>query len=343
MTSVACELPGSPSKYSKAEDDAAAVQLGDTPSSRLAEAFADSDSACARDLESSCGFNLKRCARTPGCAEFAECVLGEATPAASTTCGDLLDTTLEARWSYEDLRACWGERHQTCSVGTNWDCVGGYDPPSTEHAALTLSQTLTYFEQSALEAAFDVRICGALTDCSSPIARAATDAHGRYTETLPVEVVPGRPGSAWWGYRQVDSPRIHPTRIEQNIPVWGDHVDVTRILDSQQVGILQLLSGATRSEAIFIQVLDCKSSPAGNVRLTLDGSESGSIGYADSLRSATAPHGGAAAYDLEFDQLLRIEAEWLSDGAEGPLPVSEWRGSIRRGEVVYVKLYPEPR
>jgi hypothetical protein len=343
IASVACELPVSPSKYSKADDDSSTKQPGEQPSKTLVEAFSDGSDACARDLEQSCSSNLKRCATTRGCEDFAECVLSEATPAAPTTCGDLLNTTLEARWSYEDLRACWGERYQTCSVGSNWQCLGGYDPPSTERATLTLSQTLTYFEQSGLDADFDVRVCGPLTDCSAPIARASTDAHGRYTVTLPVEVTPGRPGSAWWGYRQVTSPKIHSTRIEQNIPVWGDHVDVTRVLDSQQVRILQLLSGAARAEAVFIQVLDCKSSPAGNVRLTLGNSESGSIGYADSPDAATAPHGGAAAYDLEFDRQLSITAEWLGDDLESPVLVSQWRGSIHSGEVVYVKLYPEPR
>ena len=343
ITSVACEFPASPSKYTKADDDSSATQPGEQPSTTLVEAFADGNSACARDLEQSCSSNLKRCATTPGCEDFAACVLGEATPAAPTTCGDLLDTTLEARWSYEDLRACWGERYQTCSIGSNWECLEGYDPPSTEHASLTLSQTLTYFEQSALDADFDVRICGPLTDCSTPIARTSTDAHGRYTVTLPVEVAPGRPGSAWQGYRRVDSPKIHSTRIEQNIPVWGDQVDVTRVLDSKQVGILQLLSGAASTEAVFIQVLDCKSSPAANVRLTLGNSESGSIGYADSPHAATAPHGGAAAYDLEFDRQLSISAEWLGDELGSPVPVSEWRGSIQPGEVVYIKLYPEPR
>lgn len=323
--------------------DSVATPPNEQPATTLVEAFADGNSACARDLEQTCSSNLERCATTPGCEDFAACVLDQATPAAPTTCGDLLDTTLEARWSYEDLRACWGERYQACSIGANWECLGGYNPPSTERASLTLSQTLTYFEQSALDADFDVLICGTLTDCSTPIARATTDAHGRYTVTLPIEVAPGRPGSAWRGYRRVDSPKIPSTRIEQNIPIWGDHVDVTRVLDSEQVELLQLLSGAARAEAVFIQVLDCRSSPAANVRLTLGNSESGSISYADSPRAATAPHGAAAAYDLEFDTQLRISAEWLSDGAESPVPVSEWRGSIHPGEVVYVKLYPEPR
>src|SRR6187549_1495417 len=96
---VACEFPASPSKYTKAEHDASATQPGEQPSTTLVESFADGNSACARDLEQSCSSNLKRCAATPGCEDFAACVLGEATPAAPTTCGDLLDTTLEARWS----------------------------------------------------------------------------------------------------------------------------------------------------------------------------------------------------------------------------------------------------
>ncbi len=337
-----CDFPFSSSKYTTTDDAQPAESNADIRAP-IVQAFAGTDSACARDLEDNCASNLDRCSATPGCSDFAVCVLDEATPAAETTCGDLLTTSLDARWSFENLRACWAERYQQCSVGSDWSCVDRYNAPSTERSELTVSQTLQYLDQPGRRADFSVRICGQLTDCKTPIAETTTDDDGRYTVTFPVGTAPGRPGSSWLGYRKVDSPGIYPTRIETNLPVWGNRVEVTRLLDSSQVDLLRTLSGAVRDEAVFVQVLDCLSSPAARVRLVLHQSKTGLVGYVGSSEASTGARGAAAVYNLELGQEQLLTAEVDTDDSEHPVVIGRWHGFLESGEVVYLKMYPEPR
>jgi hypothetical protein len=339
---AACEFPLSASKYEVA---AGPEEQASGPSEpRLLAAFSANDPACVAELESKCPANVRQCATTPGCTDFTECVRAHATPAAETSCLDVLGTSLEARWSYETLRACWAEQYAICDVGNDFRCAGQYEAPNAERSEVTLSHTIKYLDQPDRPADFLVRICGFLSDCSTPLNEIATDPSGQYTVTIGVGTEPGGPGSAWAGYRLVESPGIDPTRVESNVPIWGVRTEVTRVLDKTQQQLLAALVGEAHSNAVFVQALDCQSAPAAGVAFELPLSTAGRVRYVAGVDAvATDGTGAAAIYDLEPERLQQLVATLPERAGESARAVATWHGFQPSGHVMYVKLLPDPR
>jgi hypothetical protein len=162
--------------------------------------------------------------------------------------------------------------------------------------------------------------------------------------TIPVGTGLGRPGSAWAGYRLVESPAIDPTRIESNVPIWGVRTEITRVLDATQQQVLASLLGEERSNAVFLQVFDCQSAPAAGVTFELSLSATGRVRYVAGVDAqATDGTGAAGIYDLEPEQLQEVVAKLPGRAGQSARAVATWHGFQPTGHVMYVKLLPDPR
>lgn len=352
-TATGCGFPFAPEEYRVATvgDEATGCDVepldaGAGPGiPRLLDAFALGDLTCADALRDTCNIHLSRCAETPGCIDFAECTRNVSDPTAESKCAASLQASLDAHWAYEKLRSCWAEQHARCDVGSDWSCLDGYAPPALDKTAVHLSQQLQYFLGSSEPTDFQVRLCQALTDCSSPLAETSADpCSGIYAFDILGNTEPGRPGDAWEGYRLVTGAGISPSLVVTNLPLRGRRVDVVRLVLDSQLSLIGKGKVVDDSPTVFVQVMDCQSGPAAGVRVSVPTTSAGAVEYPGAGKSPnrTRESGAAAAYNLEPGQYQKIVAELVDDDGE-PTLVAEWEGILSRETITYLKLYPEPR
>lgn len=306
------------------------------PTVALLRAFAGDDRDCAEAVESSCGATLARCEAEAGCVDYSACVREMSNPLATTKCQDRLGTSLAAQWAYEDLLRCWYGLDAKCSVGRDFRCAGNYDLPHSERTEFTLSERITYLYGEGLAPDFSMAVCRLGTDCAEPSAVAALDSAGRYTVTVPWGEGLGGPGSAWTGYRLVTGPNIYPSRLESNLPVWGTRITVTRVLTKDLLDLLAL-SYEARQEAIFVQVVDCQSSPAPGIEVSLTDPSHGIVVY-EGDGPVTVNEGAVVIRDAKLDTVLELVAR---RGQAGDV-VASHRITLSEGHLAYVRIYPEP-
>lgn len=307
----------------------------------LLDAFAGGDEQCARAVQSACPLQLTRCARTEGCQEFTECARDIADPMAESKCSERLGAGIATHWAYEKLRACWAEQTESCRIGQDWSCLSGYSEPSLASSQIVLGQELKVF-QGPPATNVRVRICQAVTDCSDPLLEVTTDAClGEYRATFSSSAEPGAPGDGWEGYRLVQGEPVKRALIATNVPVHGRRVDVVRLFSDSQYEFLVLSHDVlVPSGAVFVQVLDCQSSPAPNVEFELT-SETGRVDYPEGTER-TDSDGAAALYNLEDGRVQRISAV-LVDAQGERTSIASWEGVVTQDTLTYLKLYPEPR
>jgi hypothetical protein len=328
LNCCACDFPISTSRYEVRES-----------TQRLLDAFSDGIDECRAQLEEGCGVHLDNCAKTPGCIAFSECVRSLRNPVAEATCRSQVDSSLEAQWGYELVRACWAERLVVCDVGTDWDCIDNYVPPAAEpRPYLLLSQQVSYVDRGLNGDVIDVAVCGLAPDCSDPLATGRTDTEGRFT--LEVPIAEGTAGLTWNGSRLLSGDKIIPSFVELNIPVWHDRVETTRLQTRALVELQQALAEIEYASAIFTQVLDCRSSPAAGIRFV---PSDGADAYVDSFGQlggdVTTGSGAGGVYDFDPAEMVEIVAYREADGAE----VARWSGQLPSDKIMYLKLYPPPR
>jgi hypothetical protein len=323
-----CDFPISASKYEVRES-----------AHNLVDLFSDGVAECSAQLQVGCGVHLRRCEETPGCAEFSACVRTLRNPGAEATCRSKVDSSLEAQWGYEMLRACWAERVAACNVGTDWDCLDEYLPPAAEpRSHLLLSQALSYVDRALNDDVIDVAVCGLAPDCSDPLAIGATDAEGFVTLEVPISE--GKAGLTWNGSRLLTGEKIIPSFVALNIPVWHDRVEITRLQTRTLVELQQAFIKSKLASAIYAQVLDCRSSPAPGIRFA---PSAGAATYVDDEGlpggDATTASGAGGVYD--FDPAERVDI--VAYRAADDVVVARWSGQLPSDKIMYLKLYPEPR
>jgi hypothetical protein len=334
LAAGACEFPLAPKDYRvepRAESEDALP-----PSVALLRAFAGDDQDCAEAVESTCSATLARCEAEAGCVDYSACVRDISDPLATTKCQDQLGTSLAAQWAYEDLVRCWYMLDAKCSVGRDFRCAGNYDLPHSERTEFTLSERISYLFGEGLVPDFSMAACRLGTDCAEPLAVAALDSAGRHTVTVPWGEGLGGPGSAWTGYRLVTGPNIYPSRFESNLPVWGTRITVTRVLTKDFLDLLAMSYDA-QQEAIFAQVVDCQSSPAPGIELSLTDPSHGIVVH-EGDGPVTVNEGAVVIRDAKLGVVLELVAR----RGQGGDVVARHRITLPEGHLAYVRIYPEP-
>ena len=329
----ACEFPFSPEKYQLAPDSE-----GQESAQRVALRAFTQEPTCVEQVQNACPQTLSECARIAGCAELATCIRERRTPAAEPGCASELDSSIDALRAYEALRACWAEQYGSCDVGSDFDCLEAYVKPGVrERSQLLLQEQFKYVGHDLNGATFTLLACGlGPDDCEPPLALATTDENG--WASMSVSLNPGRAGQEWSGARRVSGDQIRESRIERNIPVWSDHVEVTRLADEGTLRLGRELLGISGDQAVLVQVLDCQSAPAARIELR---ASHGEVYYHQGLGFAkeggTRGVGAADVLNAPADTPLTIDAI----DQTGRI-VASWLGRLAPHELVYLKLYPTP-
>jgi|GEM_PF-2682613 len=308
---------------------------------RLVNAFDAHDEECRAAFKNNCGKDaLPRCAASPGCVSFAECVRERANPAAETTCSDDLGTSVDDSWAFEFARHCWAERYAECNIGRNFACVGDYGPPSAERTDVIVSQQVLGLqapEEGASE--LSVAFCPGPVDCSEPIAVATPRPSDRtYTVSLAVTGKNDGIGNVWNGYRLVAGADIYPSIVDSSLPLWGRRTEITRILERNVIDLLARTSTGDARDAAFVQVVDCQSDPAPGIFVDVPGA---TVGYVDSgLQAVDPPTRATGAVGISGytpDEIHKIVA--TIEGPEGRT-VARYSRFLQRGRHHYLRLYP---
>jgi hypothetical protein len=246
---------------------------------------------------------------------------------------------MEDSWKFELVRHCWATRYAECELGRNFDCVGGYGPPTGERTQVSVRQQLLLRGAEGARSDFRVAFCTEWSDCSLPLLEVDTDeTTGLYDALLPIGGKNAGLGNHWQGFRLVRGANIPESVIATNVPIWGRRVEITRLLDSAQVETLFLWFGVRAERSAFVQIVDCHSDPAPGISFDVSTSATATIGYVDDIGNrveGTTVASGAAGisdYDPEEPQTIRA----LRNGE----PVASWTGELSAGRPRYIRLHP---
>ena len=329
----ACEFPFSPEKYQLAPEPEAQQSA-----ERVALSAFTQEPTCVEQVQNACPQTLSECGQTAGCAELATCIRKRRAPSAEAGCSSELDSSVDALRAYEALRACWAEQYGTCDVGNDFDCLEAYVKPGVrERSQLLLQEQFKYVGHELDGASFTLLGCGlGPDDCAPPLALAATDANGWVSMAIPLNA--GRAGQDWSGARRVSGDQIRESRIERNIPIWNDHVEVTRLVDDGTLQIGSELLGISEDQAVLVQVLDCQSAPAARIELRAShGQVYYHQGFGFATDGGTRGVGAADVVNALADTPLTIDAI-----DQAGRTIASWRGRLAPHDLVYLKLYPTP-
>jgi hypothetical protein len=129
--------------------------------------------------------------------------------------------------------------------------------------------------------------------------------------------------------------------IEANVPIWGQRVEITRVMSNLTLGYIAEKFGAKAENGVFVQVVDCKSEPAAGVSIELPDSPNAKVVYVDHtgpvleapLSLAT---GAAGIYDHDKTNEQRIVAR------KNGRVVAKYSGVLEAGNPRYIRLQPNP-
>jgi hypothetical protein len=259
-----CGFPVDDSKY-EIEDQ--------TPVEQIAEAFSEGNQGCKACLESACVNEIKACAATEGCTEFAKCVRKQANPAGQARCSSgELDVPFAANLAYTGVVTCWMGCPSQCAVGRNWGCLDGYTPTQPPSTTVTIRQSFSYLCERGAVPGARVSYCD---DDGLCVDTAPTDDTGTSTFHLPINV--NGPLAGLGGFRLVEGEYFRARhRLERNLPIWSDQVESTRVLTASCASIaaygLAEIDGSAAdwyAETVGVQTFDCHTSGAEGVALEI--------------------------------------------------------------------------
>jgi hypothetical protein len=262
-----------------------------------------------------------------------------ADPAAETTCSDEASTSLDDSWRFELVRHCWATRYAECDIGRDFACAGMYGPPSGERSAVEVRQQILLSGAENARNDFSVAFCEEWSDCSAPVLEVVTDrSTGIYDAAIPVGGKNFGVGNDWRGYRLIRGAGIPDSVVGANVPIWGRRLEITRVLDSEQVAGLAEWFGVDALRSVFVQVVDCKSDPAPGITFEVSTSESEVVSYvADSgvpVEGPTVASGAAGITGYDTEQPHTI---WAMRGQQ---VVATWSGELSAGMPRYLRLHP---
>jgi len=301
------------SDYSTAEPtdwfDSACLQIGGT--------------ACLQCARSHCKDTKQICDENPNCTDFAQCVATR--PGLVAECHQLR-RDFDAMQVGQTVSACFAGCAAPCGLGTNWTCIGAFDPesPDGNTSAKVLRQYSRFGSGGTPIAGLDVRACNRLdVDCAKPQDTATTDENGEVT--LEVAWGGSHPGSqtaGFDGYLELTSQLIEPSwlptlRFGDGNPIVKDGGLQAIIGNGRDPKLLALAKAAIGVDvdltlsAVGVETHDCLGSAAPGVRfegetdqepvrfyyVTDDG-----VGIDPSLKETSA-QGLAFAFNLKGSQL----------------------------------------
>ena len=137
----------------------------------------------------------------------------------------------------------------------------------------------------------------------------------------------------------VEGAQIQRSHIRLNIPVWGDWVEVTRLVDTELLESYRAISQSEHLSIIYVQALDCQAAPMAGVRFeTTNGIVSYTKGFESTREGPTDGYGAGAVWDFDSSKKIEIRVVREKDAQV----VATWSGSLPVDEAMYLKLLPEP-
>jgi hypothetical protein len=129
---------------------------------------------------------------------------------------------------------------------------------------------------------------------------------------------------------------LKTSRIERNLALWSDQVELTRVMRDSTLDLAQTVFMIAERQAVFLQVVDCLSNPAAGIVVKASGAR---IIYSNDFfpipeAVETFGVGSAAVFDFKATEGLTIEA------FRGDVRVATAKVGVGQGEVVYLKLFP---
>lgn len=369
LVALACDFPVSTEHFgirSDTGDDAGhsgddAGHSGDDAGPTL-YALLGGNSECEDDLRKACSAEIETCGHSDACATLTACALRLMYPGALAECASKLqvESASDVLRDFEMMRDCWVARAHKCEVGTNFECVGEYTaPPVALKQSLRVAQRFQYLDPGPdlQDEVFTLRACNLGDGCELPLSTGQSSANDWVELDVPLAL--GTASQNWAGNRLVTGTYVRPSRIERNLPLWFDHVELTLLM--QEALIQAVKAEATRvveqaavalgldpsyatieDQAVFVQVLDCLGNPAADVTVTsstitptvyLDG-DNHQLAFE---RTTTFRDGAASVFDIPPDTDVTLQAS-----RDGQI-VSTWTGRLAAHDVVYLKMFPTRR
>lgn len=333
----ACGFPISESEYS-VESTA--------ESQRLVRLFGGSDPRCADAIQSACTDEIEDCIHTAGCEELTACRWTIGHPGAFALCTAEVADQQATLVAHARLYDCVSSRVVDCGFGRDFACAGQYTPPRPPSKSIALSQTLFLLEQAVPAREVKVEICSPLPGCSEPMATAETDEDGFFRVSVAVQQEPASV-AGWRGFRRVSNDTIGSVRLQSNIPIWADQYTETSIMATSTVEELKKWFNLTYREAIFVQVLDCRSMGASDLVLEVDDVSYPIVLYAEANEVASfggdatsAEAGGAAVIiDLVPERSYSVAVRHKDDGAL----IADGSVYVEANQMAYLTFQPNYR
>lgn len=366
MALFACQFPLKPEHYTFTETDSgtlATAPPSDPGSSRHADddlfELLGGEADCVNDLHKACSAEIDTCSASKACKALSDCVLELQYPGALAECASTLamPSPTSVLHDFEMMRDCWVARAHKCTVGDNFECVGNYTAPPVAHKkSLHVEQRFQYLGPSAeiQDEVFTLYACNFGDGCARPLSTSRSSTDGWAELDVPLTL--GTASQNWTGNRLVTGSYVRPSRLERNIPLWFDHVELTLLMEETMVQAVKkegerALGGVAaelglpssyasiEDQAVFVQVLDCLGNPAPDITITsstltptvyLDG-DNHRLAFE---RSTTFRDGAASVFDLPPDTDVTLRA------FRGDRQVSTWTGRLAAHDVIYLKMFP---